>query len=179
MNDAPAPETDAAPHGGGRSPRGRRPGRAMRAMALGLVCLALMAPAFPKGVPTPPAESPSAATVPAPAVQAARVPAPAVQAAAASSASARVYVGEKVCVICHARESNNFAHTTHAKLFRLNPKSETEKQVCEACHGPGSRHVQNTSDHDGLISFARAWGTSVARQNQQCMTCHAGGQRIH
>jgi DmsE family decaheme c-type cytochrome len=104
---------------------------------------------------------------------------PASAAAAASAPAALHNVGQQVCVSCHVLESKNFAHTTHAKVFGLNPKNETEKQGCEACHGPGSRHIANVSDRTALISFTREWGTPVARQNQQCMSCHVGGQRIH
>jgi DmsE family decaheme c-type cytochrome len=100
------------------------------------------------------------------------------QAAPAASAPA-TFVGEPVCVSCHAKESGNFAHTIHAKTFRENPRNEQEKQVCEACHGPGSKHVENASDHAGLISFTREWGTPVVKQNAQCLTCHVGGQRLH
>lgn len=105
---------------------------------------------------------------------------PAAAAASASaSAAPATYVGEKTCITCHVKESGNFAHTTHSKVFKLNPKNDVEKQVCEACHGPGSRHVQNVSDHRYLIGFTREWGTPIATQNGQCLTCHAGGQRIH
>jgi cytochrome c553 len=48
------------------------------------------------------------------------------------------YVGEKVCTGCHDAENKSFGHTLHAKTFRENPSNETEKTVCEACHGPGS-----------------------------------------
>jgi DmsE family decaheme c-type cytochrome len=89
------------------------------------------------------------------------------------------YVGEKVCKQCHTKENANFGHTLHAKNFRLNPRNELEGKVCEACHGPGSRHVENASDRKGIIGFTREWGTPIDKQNGQCLQCHKGGQRIH
>ena len=89
------------------------------------------------------------------------------------------YVGEKVCAKCHDPETKQFGHTLHAKVFRLNPKNATEQQVCEACHGPGSNHVKNPPDRDALVSFTREWGTPIEKQNDMCLTCHKGGQRLH
>ena len=89
------------------------------------------------------------------------------------------YVGEKVCASCHAAENAHFGHTTHARAFRQNPRSERERQVCEACHGPGSRHVANATDRSALIGFTREWGTPVDKQNAQCLICHRGQQRIY
>src|SRR3990172_11363156 len=56
------------------------------------------------------------------------------------------YVGEKACTNCHAAENNHFGHTVHARAFRQNPRNERETKVCEACHGPGSRHLLNATD---------------------------------
>ena len=88
-------------------------------------------------------------------------------------------VGETVCVRCHASENQHFGHTAHAKAFRQNPRNERERQVCEACHGPGSRHLADATDRDGIIGFTRGWGTPVEIQNAQCLGCHQGRQRIY
>src|SRR5436190_9466093 len=56
------------------------------------------------------------------------------------------YVGENVCIACHATQNQQFTHTQHAKVFRLNPKNETEKLSCEACHGPGSNHLKDPAN---------------------------------
>lgn len=107
---------------------------------------------------------------------------PAVGQTAASESGAQAaatYVGEKVCVSCHAAENTHFGHTVHAKAFRQNPRNEREKRVCEACHGPASRHLANAVDRSALIGYTRAWGTPVEIQNAQCLGCHEGGQRIY
>ncbi len=96
----------------------------------------------------------------------------------ASANKPAVYVGEKACTTCHDAENNSFGHTSHSKAFRENPSNETEKTVCEACHGPGSLHIKNTKDHELLIGFSKGWGTPVAKMNAQCLNCHKGGQRI-
>jgi DmsE family decaheme c-type cytochrome len=90
----------------------------------------------------------------------------------------RVYVGQKTCQTCHQQEAGNWAHTIHAKVFGLNPRSSIEAQGCEACHGPGSEHVKHPADLSTIISFSSKSRTPVPQQNAQCLSCHQGGQRI-
>jgi len=104
---------------------------------------------------------------------------PLVMASAPAADPARTYVGEKACTQCHAITNEHFAHTRHAKAFRLNPRNELEGRVCEACHGPGSLHRENPTDKSALIGFTRRWGTPVDVMNGQCLACHQGGPRIH
>ena len=104
------------------------------------------------------------------------------------------YVGEERCIACHNVENDQFVHTTHAKVFRQNPKNALERQGCEACHGPGSRHAnENYMDKSLIISFTREAtkpgekegstkdhaGRSADDINQVCMQCHEGSQRIY
>ncbi len=97
----------------------------------------------------------------------------------ASAQAEASYVGEVKCVTCHTDVAQSFAHTTHAKIFRLNPKNDRERLGCEACHGPGSRHVEKAIDKSTIIGFTREWGTPVEVQNTQCLACHQGGQRMY
>lgn len=89
------------------------------------------------------------------------------------------YVGEKRCTGCHDSENALFGHTQHAKAFRSNPRNDVERTVCEACHGPGSLHAQDTGNKAKIIGFSKDWNTPIETQNNQCMGCHDGGQRIH
>lgn len=89
------------------------------------------------------------------------------------------YIGEQACIKCHQIEDSHFKHTPMAKAFRLNPKNEAERNVCEACHGPGSLHAKSEKDKNLIISFTKGWGTPVEKQVAQCQTCHKGGNRIH
>ena len=106
-------------------------------------------------------------------------PAPATDTQAApSTPDNRTYVGQKVCESCHQQEASNWAHTIHAAIFTLNPRTPQEAQGCEACHGPGSDHIKSPSDLSTIISFSSQSKTPVPVQNAQCLGCHAGGQRI-
>lgn len=96
-----------------------------------------------------------------------------------AAVQAATYVGEKTCARCHDVQDRHFANTLHAKIFRGNPKNELERQVCEACHGPGSNHVKNPTDHSALIGFTKDWGTPTDVQNGKCLNCHDGEQRLH
>ena len=89
------------------------------------------------------------------------------------------YVGEAKCEACHTDDDAHYTYTLHAKAFRANPKNEREKRGCEACHGPGSRHVAKTAEKGTIIGFTREWGTPVEVQNAQCLGCHSGGGRLH
>lgn len=97
---------------------------------------------------------------------------------AASAEPAADYVGDAVCVTCHAAESEHFGWTLHARAFRVNPRTVLESRGCEACHGRGSRHLADATDRSALIGFTRRWATPVEKQDGQCLACHAGGRRI-
>ncbi|MFT3760051.1 hypothetical protein [Thauera sp.] len=73
------------------------------------------------------------------------------------------YVGEQVCVSCHQVEESHFGHTLHAKIFRQNPRNDVERQVCEACHGPGSLHAENMAveSADPVAQGQEAWDKIV------------------
>lgn len=94
------------------------------------------------------------------------------------SHAAPTFVGQKVCAGCHQQETGNWAHTVHAKVFGIHPRDGIEAQGCEACHGPGSAHVEKPSDLTTIIAFSHKSKTPVAQQTAQCLSCHQGGQRI-
>lgn len=86
--------------------------------------------------------------------------------------------GLPTCDACHGQEDTNWAHTIHAKVFELSPRKTMGSRGCEACHGPGDAHIQNPGNLATIISFSHKSKTPVQQQNAQCLTCHAGGQRI-
>jgi len=88
------------------------------------------------------------------------------------------FVGQETCSTCHQQEATNWAHTVHAKVFNLHPRDAREEKNCEACHGPGSAHVEDPADLTKIISFSHNSKTPVSQQNEQCLSCHKGGQRI-
>ncbi|HLC27746.1 MAG TPA: hypothetical protein VJM80_13375, partial [bacterium] len=72
---------------------------------------------------------------------------PAAQGATASTnggaaASGATYVGSDICQGCHQEQAAKFAKTRMGKVFASAARTPAEKQGCETCHGPGSKHVE-------------------------------------
>ncbi len=105
-------------------------------------------------------------------------PSPPAKAPTAELNGGATYIGEAVCIACHTTPNNQFSHTQHANVFRLNPKNADQKLSCEACHGPGSNHLKDTKSRTALIGFTKEWGTPVAQQTAMCLSCHQGGQQM-
>ena len=97
----------------------------------------------------------------------------------AAQAQAPTNVGEAKCLTCHTAENEHFSDTHHARIFRGNPKTAQERLVCEACHGPGSKHAERPADKTTIIAFTRGSATPIPVQNAQCLGCHGGAQRQH
>lgn len=72
------------------------------------------------------------------------------------------YTGTKSCVECHADQTDHFATATHARLALADPK--VGDTGCEACHGPGSVHV-NSGGARGTIVNPKA-------SPETCFQCH-------
>jgi len=88
------------------------------------------------------------------------------------------YIGEARCVACHRAESENWAHTIHAAVFRRSAANELAARGCEACHGPGAKHLEDASDRSAIVAFTHRRGVPVETQNAQCLQCHKGRARI-
>jgi DmsE family decaheme c-type cytochrome len=111
------------------------------------------APAAPQAPVAPPAKAPRAAV----AVEA-------------------TFVGEKVCVTCHASHAESFSKTLMGKIGKTQPG----KFACENCHGPGSAHVKAGGGRGvgGIISFRPDDLSRTAEENNAiCLTCHQKGNR--
>jgi predicted CXXCH cytochrome family protein len=74
-------------------------------------------------------------------------------------------VGADTCTTCHADVASNFRHAFHAQ----------QGVDCEACHGPGSLHVQGGGDISKIISFGKRSATDA---NGVCLSCHTQDARI-
>lgn len=92
-------------------------------------------------------------------------------------APAATAIGEKTCTACHSRESQNFAHTTHALGMSVAKAADPNTSTCESCHGPGSKHAESPAAKGLIIAFTHDGGTPVDTQAATCMTCHSGGPR--
>ncbi len=68
-------------------------------------------------------------------------------------------VGSATCATCHTNLAKNFMHTFHSQ----------QGVQCEACHGPGSLHVQGGGDISKIDTFQYQ---SAAKDNSACLSCH-------
>lgn len=79
------------------------------------------------------------------------------------------YVGSEVCQGCHQELYAGFQkHDPHWRGIG-DPRVAPNRQGCEACHGPGQKHV-DTGDPQAILSFRD--GSGQAR-SQACLSCHA------
>lgn len=77
------------------------------------------------------------------------------------------YVGTDTCLKCHAKVAKNWAMTVHRRtLFNSDPA----KKGCEACHGPGSAHVDNGGDPEKIVRLDKL---SPSASATVCMKCHS------
>ena len=89
------------------------------------------------------------------------------------------FLGLEVCQGCHRVETEHWSDTVHAAAFLKNPRSALERRTCEACHGPGARHVANPNDPGAIVAFTRDANRRPEQQNAICLNCHADGSRLH
>jgi DmsE family decaheme c-type cytochrome len=95
--------------------------------------------------------------------------------------SEAVYVGSQACVKCHKNQFGTFSQTLHGDIFLKAPRNSLEKEGCEACHGPASRHVKSKEMDGGaagdIVSFRKDSPRPVDERNAICLTCHEKGDR--
>jgi len=85
------------------------------------------------------------------------------------------YVGEKVCMTCHAKHAAEFSKTLMGRIA-----SVKKTLNCESCHGPGSAHVKAGGGRGvgGIISFRPEDTSRTAQENNAiCLGCHDKGDR--
>lgn len=76
------------------------------------------------------------------------------------------YVGSDACSACHEEIAGNIVTSAHGGLLR---ETVPVRHGCEACHGPGSNHVNSGGDGSLLFSFK---GASAADIRRRCGACH-------
>lgn len=93
---------------------------------------------------------------------------------------AGTYVGSQVCQACHQPQFATFGETLMGKIFLKNPRSPTEAQGCETCHGPGKAHVDAGGGKGvGIIAFRKDSPQPVGERNTVCLGCHERGLRVY
>lgn len=101
-------------------------------------------------------------------------------AAPAQPSPAATYVGSQVCQACHQPQFAAFGETLMGKIFLKNPRSPTEAQGCETCHGPGKAHVDAGGGKGvGIIAFRKDSPQPVGERNTVCLGCHERGLRVY
>jgi DmsE family decaheme c-type cytochrome len=80
------------------------------------------------------------------------------------------YVGAETCKGCHPEVFKQFETTPHWKTFEYADKT---KQGCEACHGPGAKHVEAGGGKGTMFNFQ---GISAREISERCMKCHEYGE---
>jgi len=88
------------------------------------------------------------------------------------------YVGQKVCMTCHASHAAAFEKTLMGKIGKTQPG----KFNCENCHGPGSAHAKAGGGRGvgGIISFRPEDTSRTAEENNAiCLGCHQKGDRTN
>ncbi len=91
---------------------------------------------------------------------------------AAAQGAGAGYVGEEVCLTCHADQEKRFRNTVMGKAF-AHPRTGQEKWGCETCHGPGKAHVDAGGGKDTIpLRFGRDSANSIDEQNASCLDCH-------
>lgn len=76
------------------------------------------------------------------------------------------FVGSAACADCHADVNKSFANATHANIAWKG--TEGLDLGCEACHGPGSKHIEEGGTRTAILNPNRDPST--------CMQCHINVQ---
>jgi len=109
---------------------------------------------------------------------AAAAPKPKKPVAEAAESGPATYVGSAACIRCHRDQFGTFEQTLMGQIFLHHPRDAQEKEGCESCHGPGSKHVKTKAPED-IISFAKDSPLPVVERNAICLSCHERGDRTY
>jgi DmsE family decaheme c-type cytochrome len=94
------------------------------------------------------------------------------------SASAQIgaqYVGADTCKQCHEDRYNSFLKSVHGKKYV--PGSPATGDACEACHGPGSIHVEKGGGR-GQAIFAFSKKDDPREKAGKCLACHRDAKMV-
>ena len=87
------------------------------------------------------------------------------------------FVGDKVCLGCHASQVAEFQKTLMGRIAETQPG----KFACENCHGPGSAHAAAGGGRGvgGIMSFEADDPRTAEEKNAICLACHERGDRTN
>ncbi len=87
--------------------------------------------------------------------------------AAVAAFGQQAYVGADACAPCHEDHVRWVRGSVHENVALPSGKGQAARG-CEACHGPGARHVENASP-ETIISFRKE---TAGVRSGQCLACH-------
>lgn len=91
--------------------------------------------------------------------------------------------GADTCAMCHDEDSPFPVYP----IYKTKHAQPADKRTpfaglqCEACHGPGEKHaqwVQPGEQQAPILAFGKRSTLTALQQNQICLECHNGQQRI-
>jgi DmsE family decaheme c-type cytochrome len=99
-------------------------------------------------------------------------------AAAPPAVPGATYVGSEICRGCHEDQFKKLDATLHGRVLGERGRTLLQQQVCESCHGPGSKHLEDQADPKNSVRFGEKSGHAVAERNGVCLQCHERGKRM-
>ena len=88
--------------------------------------------------------------------------------------------GADTCLACH----NESWPSPVFDIFKTKHANRADKRTpfaglqCEACHGPGAKHVEGGGDKNAINSFKESSFLTAAERDRFCLGCHEGEARI-
>lgn len=81
------------------------------------------------------------------------------------------YVGSEDCLMCHDDIGEFYTHSPHAPGRMLSVPGNPEAFGCEACHGPGSEHVDGGGD-GWIMNVDAMQALDDESRAKMCTQCH-------
>jgi DmsE family decaheme c-type cytochrome len=88
--------------------------------------------------------------------------------------------GADTCLACH---DESWPYPIF-EIFKTKHANRADKRTpfaglqCEACHGPGAKHVEGGGDKNAINSFKDSSFLTVGERNKFCLACHENEARI-
>jgi len=83
------------------------------------------------------------------------------------------YLGTETCLECHEEVGEAFQKTIHGRLADFELKGQIAG--CEACHGPGSVHVEE----EDPAKIIRLKDLTPTEAGEICLKCHRSGMQMN